>query len=86
MPARGAGARGFKSHRPHFHNGFTHRRGRVYYGNLLLKEANLQKECKDVLPAKLTTTVSKIAEVPDKLNAEIIKEFYLYIKAKASSE
>ncbi len=38
------------------------------------------------MPAKLTTTVSKIAEVPDKLNAEIIKEFYLYIKAKASSE
>src|SRR5215210_2061431 len=52
MSAWGAGGRGFESHRPHFYNGFTYCSGGVqYYGNLLPKKANLQKECKDPMPA-----------------------------------
>ena len=38
------------------------------------------------MPAKLTTTVSKIAQVPNKTNSVIIEEFYTYMKAKGSSE
>jgi hypothetical protein len=38
------------------------------------------------MPAKLTTTVSKIAQVPNKTNSAIIEEFYTYMKAKGSSE
>jgi hypothetical protein len=88
MSAWGAGGRGFESHRPHLHNGFTYYCGLVqyYYGNLLPKRANLQKECKEPLPAKLTTTVSKIAQVPNKTNSAIIEEFYMYMRAKGSSE
>ena len=38
------------------------------------------------MPAKLTTTVSKIAQVPNKTNFAIIEEFYAYMRAKGSSE
>jgi hypothetical protein len=38
------------------------------------------------MPAKLTTTVSKIAQVPNKTNSAIIEEFYTYMRAKGSSE
>jgi len=38
------------------------------------------------MPAKLTTTVSKIAQVPNKKNSAIIEEFYTYKRAKGSSE
>jgi integrase/recombinase XerD len=38
------------------------------------------------MPAKLTTTVSKIAYVPNKTNSAIIEEFYTYMKAKGLSE
>ncbi|HJU33650.1 MAG TPA: hypothetical protein VJ695_00865 [Nitrososphaera sp.] len=38
------------------------------------------------MPAKLTTTVSKIAQVPNKTNSAIIEESYMYMKAKGSSE
>lgn len=38
------------------------------------------------MPAKLTTTVSKIAQVPNKTNSAIIEEFYAHMKAKGSSE
>jgi hypothetical protein len=38
------------------------------------------------MPAKLTTTVSKIAQVPNKANSAIIEEFYTYMRAKGSSE
>lgn len=50
------------------------------------KRANLQKECEDPMPAKLTTTVSKIALVPNVTNFAIIGEFYTYMGAKGSSE
>jgi uncharacterized membrane-anchored protein YitT (DUF2179 family) len=53
---------------------------------LLPKRANLQKECEDPMPAKLTTTVSKIAQVPNMTNSAIIGEFYTYMRAKGSSE
>jgi hypothetical protein len=75
MSAWGAGGRGFESHRPHFYDRFTYCSGWVYYyGNLLLKEANLLEKGIDPMPAKLTTTVSKIAQVPNKSNSEIIQE------------
>jgi hypothetical protein len=88
MSAWGAGGRGFESHRPHLINGFTYHSGWVqyYYGNLLPKRANLQKECEDPMPAKLTTTVSKIAQVPNMTNSAIIGEFYTYMRAKGSLE
>jgi hypothetical protein len=38
------------------------------------------------MPAKLTTTVSKIAQIPNKTNSAIIEEFCMYMKAKGSSE
>jgi integrase/recombinase XerD len=38
------------------------------------------------MPAKLTTTVSKIAHVPNKTNSAIIEEFHIYMKARGSSE
>jgi hypothetical protein len=38
------------------------------------------------MPAKLTTTVSKIAQVPNKTNSVIIEEFYMYMRVKGSSE
>jgi hypothetical protein len=38
------------------------------------------------MPAKLTTTVSKIALVPNQTNAAIIEEFRAYMKARGSSE
>lgn len=38
------------------------------------------------MPAKLTTIVSKIPQVPNKTNSAIIEEFYTYLKAKGSSE
>ena len=54
---------------------------------MLPKRANLQKECKDPVPAKLTTTVSKIiAQVPNKTNSAIIEEFYTYMRTKGCSE
>lgn len=37
------------------------------------------------MPAKLTTTLSKIPQVPNKINSAI-KEFHTYMKAKDSSE
>ena len=76
MSAWGAGGRGFESHRPHFYNGFTYHLGwarQQYYGNLLPERASQQKECKDPMPAKLTTTVSKIAQVPNKINSSFLK-------------
>jgi site-specific recombinase XerD len=38
------------------------------------------------MPAKLTTTLSKIAQVPNKVNSAIIEEFYTYMKDRGSSE
>jgi integrase/recombinase XerD len=38
------------------------------------------------MPAKLTTTLSKIPQVPNKTNSAIIEEFHTYMKAKGSSE
>jgi hypothetical protein len=38
------------------------------------------------MPAKLTTTVSKIAQVPNMTNSAIIGEFYTYMRAKGFSE
>ena len=38
------------------------------------------------MPAKLTTTISKIAQIPNKTNSAIIEEFCTYMKAKGSSE
>jgi hypothetical protein len=38
------------------------------------------------VPAKLTTTVSKMAQGPKKTNSAIIEEFYSYMKAKGPSE
>ena len=38
------------------------------------------------MPAKLTTTVSKIAQVPNQTNAAIIEEFRACMKARGSSE
>jgi hypothetical protein len=39
------------------------------------------------MPAKLTTKVSKIAQVPNnKTNSAIIQEFHAYMKARGSSE
>jgi len=38
------------------------------------------------MPAKLTTTVSKIAQIPNKTNSAIIEEFHTYMKARGSSE
>lgn len=38
------------------------------------------------MPAKLVTTVSKIAKVPNETNAALIQEFYRYLKFKGSSE
>jgi integrase/recombinase XerD len=38
------------------------------------------------MPAKLTTTVSKIGLVPNQTNAAIIEEFRAYMKARGSSE
>jgi hypothetical protein len=34
------------------------------------------------MPAKLTTTLSKIPQVPNKTNSAIIEEFHTYMKAK----
>jgi hypothetical protein len=85
MSAWGAGGRGFESHRPHHSNGFTYS-GWVYYGNQLPKEAKLLEECIDPMPAKLTTTASKIAQIPNKTNSAIIEEFNTYMKARGSSE
>ena len=38
------------------------------------------------MPAKLTTSVSKIAQIPNKTNSSIIEELCTYMKAKGSSE
>lgn len=38
------------------------------------------------MPAKLTTTLSKIPSVPNPANAAVIDEFYRYMKVKGSSE
>jgi hypothetical protein len=38
------------------------------------------------MPAKLTTTINKIQTVPNQTNAEIIGQFYLYMKDSDVSE
>jgi hypothetical protein len=38
------------------------------------------------MPAKLTTTINKIQKVPNPSNAEIIGEFYQYLKSSDVSE
>ena len=38
------------------------------------------------MPAKLTTTISKIQTVPNPTNAEIIDQFYHYMKGSDVSE
>lgn len=38
------------------------------------------------MPAKLATTVSKIAAIPNTGNAALITEFHRYLKEKGSSE
>jgi integrase/recombinase XerD len=38
------------------------------------------------MPAKLTTTISKIQTVPNPTNAEIIGEFYHYMRDSDTSE
>ena len=38
------------------------------------------------MPAKLTTTLSKVPPVPNKTNAAIIEEFRAYMKARGLSE
>jgi hypothetical protein len=37
------------------------------------------------MPAKLTTTVSKIGLVPNQTNAAIIEEFRAYMKARGAT-
>jgi hypothetical protein len=38
------------------------------------------------MPAKLTTTINKIKTVPNPTNAEILDQFYLYMKGNDISE
>jgi hypothetical protein len=38
------------------------------------------------MPSKLTTTLPKISQVPNKTNSAIIEEFCTYMKTKGSSE
>ena len=38
------------------------------------------------MPGKLTTKLSKIAQIPSKTNSTSIEEFYTYMKARGSSE
>jgi hypothetical protein len=32
------------------------------------------------MPAKLTTTIKKIASIPNSINSTLLSEFYLYMK------
>ena len=38
------------------------------------------------MPARLTTTISRIADVPNKTNAALIEEFHSFMKSNSSSE
>jgi integrase/recombinase XerD len=38
------------------------------------------------MPTKLTTTVSKIASIPNSVNSELINDFYEYMKSNGASE
>ena len=38
------------------------------------------------MPTKLTTTISKIASIPNSVNSELINNFYEYMKSNGASE
>ena len=38
------------------------------------------------MPTKLTTTISKIASIPNSVNSELIDDFYKYMKSNGASE
>jgi hypothetical protein len=38
------------------------------------------------MPTKLTTTVSKIASIPNPVNSELIDDFYKYMTNNGASE
>ena len=38
------------------------------------------------MPTKLTTTISKIASIPNSVNSELINDFYEYMKSNGASE
>jgi hypothetical protein len=38
------------------------------------------------MPVKLTTTVKKIASVPNSINSALLNEFYQYMKSNGASE
>jgi hypothetical protein len=38
------------------------------------------------MPTKLTTTISKIASIPNSVNSELVNDFYEYMKSNGASE
>jgi len=38
------------------------------------------------MPTNLTTTVSKMASIPNSVNSELINDFYQYMKSNGASE
>lgn len=38
------------------------------------------------MPTKLTTTISKIASIPNSVNSELVNDFYEYMKSNSASE
>ena len=38
------------------------------------------------MPTKLTTTISKIASIPNSVNSELVNDFYEYMKNNGASE
>jgi flagellar motor switch protein FliG len=38
------------------------------------------------MPVKLTTTVKKIASIPNSINSALLNEFYQYMKSNGASE
>lgn len=98
MSARGAGGRGFESHWPHSLFGFMTKICQQSPPNIapfevLLASLNIDRatgykiggNC-EKMPAKLATTVPKIATVPNKVNAALLTEFHRSLKEKGSSE
>ena len=38
------------------------------------------------MPTKLTTTISKIASIPNSVNSELVNDFYEYMTSNGASE
>jgi hypothetical protein len=38
------------------------------------------------MPVKLTTTVKKIASIPNSINSTLLNEFYQYMKSNGASD